>query len=83
MTTAEEQTNSLSVEEQLTKVLVHGGGVGGGTTLLIYSQSWYAETLEESLPLLLLGLLFWLITIGAFSWTMWEFIIPTFVSSDR
>ncbi len=83
MATTEEQTNSLPVDEQLTKVLVHCGGVGGGTALLIYTQSWYAESLQESLPFLLLGLLFWLITIGAFSWTMWEFIIPTFVASDR
>jgi hypothetical protein len=83
MTTAEEQTNSLLVDVHLTKVLVHCGGVGGGTALLIYTQSWYAESLQDSLPLLLFGLLFWLITIGAFSWTMWEFIIPTFVASNR
>jgi hypothetical protein len=83
MTTTEEQTNPLPVDEQSINVLVHWGGIGGGTTLLIYMQSWYAEGLQESLPLLLLGLLFWLITTGAFSWTMWEFIIPTFVASDR
>lgn len=51
MTTAEERTNPLSVDKHVDQLLVDWGGIGGGTTLLFYTQSWYAEGLQESLPL--------------------------------
>lgn len=69
-------------DSELTKrVLVHCIGVGGVSAMVLYSQSWYAETLRGRPGLLVLGLVFWVVMTGTLSWTMWEFIIPSFLSA--
>lgn len=79
MATAERKRSGTT---ELTKrVLVHCLGVGGASAMVLYRQSWYSETLRDRPGLLVLGVVFWLVMTGTLSWTMWEFIIPSFLSA--
>lgn len=79
MATAEEE--HFEGDDLLKRLFIHSGGVGGGIAVIIYIQSWYTEPLEDNPVLLAVGLNFWMVTIGALSWTIGEFIAPSFLSA--
>lgn len=81
MATADEERFGVHLDEWIREVIIHVGVVGGGTAILVYAQSWYAEVLVQHPLLAILGLTFWLMTVGVMSWTMWVFILPSFLTA--
>ncbi|MFB6233144.1 MAG: hypothetical protein ABEH61_02690 [Haloarculaceae archaeon] len=79
MSTTNKKQTRIGLEGWTERIVIHWIGLGGATGLLAYAGSWYAETLQTHFLLLVLASIFWIVTFGAISWTMWEFVIPAFL----
>jgi hypothetical protein len=77
-----EQRGGIQILQEWTKqFLIYAVGVAGSSAVILYIQRLFAPPFYGNWPVFIVGIVFWIVSIGVFAWTFRKIVIPAFVKA--